>query len=137
MDVSGYIPLFLAKKTIPATVSGASVMREKFKRDIEIDEVERCKQADVIKHSKHRYKAEELQLIARVQGRLGSLKDEDLKELDSPDHLVKMYSSFKKKGSTAIGRAITVRTRQIRPGGSSAQATSIFFRASGAGGSSG
>jgi hypothetical protein len=44
-----------------------------------------------------------------VQTKLGGLKEEDFKELESPDHLVKMDVVHREKSSNGILRASTVR----------------------------
>ena len=55
------------------------------------------------------YEAEEEQLITRVQDKIGGLKAEDFKDLDSPDQNVKMHSVFKEGSSSIVLTATTVR----------------------------
>jgi hypothetical protein len=84
-------------------------VRELFQRDDEVDELERDELAGVIEQEPQVYDAEEEGIIERVRKKLGGLKEEDFKELDSPDHLVKMDSVFKKGQHSVVLRASTVR----------------------------
>jgi hypothetical protein len=95
---------------IPETLSTVSDIREIFERDDEVDRVERDEQAGVIDNVEQVYDAEEVRAIECVRDKLGGLKEEDFKELDSPDHLVSMTSVVKEGGSTVtVFRATTVR----------------------------
>jgi hypothetical protein len=106
--MGGRIPVFVVNRNLHRPLADDKIMREMFQRDDEIDKVERDELAGAIEQEQV-YEEEEEAFIERVEDKLGGLKEEDFKELDSPDHLVKMHVVFKAKASTAIGRASTVR----------------------------
>ena len=70
---------------------------------------ERGRLAATIRDEPQVYEAAEEQFITHVQDKLGGLKEEGFKELDSPDHNVKMHSTLVEGSSTGVLRASTVR----------------------------
>jgi hypothetical protein len=109
VDAGGRIPVRVVNSKIPAALADAKILREKVQRDDEVDRVGRDELAGIVEREQQVYAEEEEVFVTSVQNKLGGFKEEDFKELDSPDHLVKMHAIFKAKGSTAIGRASTVR----------------------------
>jgi hypothetical protein len=109
MDTGGFVPKRVMVSKTPQVLSGVADMRELFQRDDAVDKVARDELAGVIELEQQVYDNEEKKFIVDVQDKLGGLKEEDFKELESPDHLVKMHSIFKAQSRSAIGRASTVR----------------------------
>jgi hypothetical protein len=110
----GRVPVFVVNSKAGKVLSFVAEMREQFQRDDEVDELERGRLAETIRDEPQVYEAAEEQFISRAQDKLGGLKEEDLKELTSPDHLVKMSMGVKEGSSTGIGRATTVRLHALR-----------------------
>jgi hypothetical protein len=109
VDVGGRIPAWVLNKKVAEALGGMEDIRQSFDRSDEIDKLALDELAGVIEHEQQVYDEKEKASITDMQKKLGGLKEEDFKELDSPDHLVKMHSIFKDKSSSAVGRAITVR----------------------------
>ena len=109
----GRIPDKLAKLAHLKFLAPAEHMRELFQRDDEIDSVERDELAGVVEHEPQVYDAEEEQHMAHVQDKLGGLREENYKELDSQDHRVKMHSIHVEKSSMLVLRASTVRPQLL------------------------
>jgi hypothetical protein len=108
-DAAGNLPIKLINIHVPKFLSPIEYARALFQRDDAIDGAERSELAGIIEHEQQIYEEEEEQFIAHVQGKLGGLKEEDFKELESPDHLVKMHSIHVERSSTGVLRASTVR----------------------------
>ncbi|GMI23360.1 hypothetical protein TeGR_g15299, partial [Tetraparma gracilis] len=87
VDAAGNIPVFVVNRKIPTSISDCAILREEYQRDNEIDKVQRDVFAGVIEHEEQVYDETEEEFIANVQDKLGGLKEEDFKELESPDHL--------------------------------------------------
>ena len=109
VDTGRRAAALLANSKAGQALSFVADMRERFQRDDEVDEDEQHELAAVIREEPQVYEAEEEQLITRVQDKLGGLKAEDFKELDSPDQNVKMHSILVEGSSTGVLRASTVR----------------------------
>jgi hypothetical protein len=109
VDAGGRVPVFVVNSKAGQALSPVAEMREQFQRDDEVDELERDRLAATIRDEPQVYEAAEEQFIMRVQGKLGGLKEEGFKELDSPDHNVKMHSILVERSSTGVLRASTVR----------------------------
>jgi len=105
LDAGGVIPRSLMTSKLPDAMSPAIEMRDEFQRDDEIDTMEWDKLARVIKDEQQVYSEDEDSLIQRVQDELGTLKEEDFEELESPDHLVEMALNMQDGGSNGVGRA--------------------------------
>jgi hypothetical protein len=93
---------------VAVALGGMEEIREVFDRSDEVDKLARDVLAGVIEHEQQVYEEEEVAFITDVQKKLGGLKEEDFKELDSLDHLVKMHVIHKEGSNTAIMRASTV-----------------------------
>jgi hypothetical protein len=109
VDAGGRIPAWVINRKIAKALGGVVRVRRAFDRSDEIDKLALDELAGVIEHEQQVYDDDEEVFIEHVEDKLGRLKEEDFKELDSPDHLVKMHSIFKEKDSSAVGRASTVR----------------------------
>jgi hypothetical protein len=109
VDAGGWVPAWVLNRKVAVALGGMEEIRDVFDRSDEVDKVARDELANVIEHEQQVYDEGEEAFITDVQKKLGGLKEEDFKELDSPDHLVKMHSIFKEKNSSAVGRASTVR----------------------------
>jgi hypothetical protein len=109
VDAGGRVPVFVVNSKAGQALSPVADMREQFQRDDELDAVERGRLAATIRDEPQVYEAAEEQLITHVQDKLGGLKEEGFKELNSPDHLVTMHSILVEGSSTGVLRASTVR----------------------------
>ncbi|GMI37358.1 hypothetical protein TeGR_g5104 [Tetraparma gracilis] len=107
-EPGGNIPAWILNANVGDILLNTVKVRDVFQRDDEVDELERDELAGIIELEQQVYDDEEEQCIADVQNKLGGLKEEDLKELDSPDHLVQMSVAFKEGGSTGILRGSTI-----------------------------
>ncbi|GMI52212.1 hypothetical protein TeGR_g2169 [Tetraparma gracilis] len=83
-------------------------MREKFQRDDAVDKMGRDELVSVIDREAQVYDEKEESVVEGAHKKLSVLKEEDFKELGSPDHLVKMQYILKEGSSTGIGRATTI-----------------------------
>jgi hypothetical protein len=101
----GIVPMRVLVAKVPQAMSGVGEMRELFQRDDAIDKVERDEFAGVIERGQRQaVKDEGDAIIERTREKL--VWPDGLKELVSPDKLVKMH---KTKGSRIVtGRASTV-----------------------------
>jgi hypothetical protein len=109
VDAGGRVPVFVVNSMAGQALSPVAEMRDHFQRDDEVDKLERDELAATIRDEPQVYEAAEEQFITRVQDKLSGLKEEGFKELDSPDHLVKMHSILVEGSSTVVLRASTVR----------------------------
>jgi hypothetical protein len=107
-DAGGWIPAFVANRLIPLALEVAQESRMAFQRDDEVDEMERNELAGVIEHRQQVYDGVEVELMKRVQGELGSIKEEDFNEFESSDHLVKVQGILVEGSSVWVGRATTL-----------------------------
>ena len=115
VDAGGRVPVRVVNSKASESLSWVEGLREQFQRDDEVDEDEQHELAAVIREEPQVYEAEEEQLITRVQDKLGGLKAEDFKELDSPDQNVKMHSVYKEGSSSIVLTATTVRPNHPTP----------------------
>ena len=115
VDTGRRAAALVANSKAGQAMSFVADMRERFQRDDEVDEDEQHELAAVIREEPQVYEAEEEQLITRVQDKLGGLKAEDFKELDSPDQNVKMHSVYKEGSSSIVLTATTVRPNHPTP----------------------
>jgi hypothetical protein len=109
VDAGGRVPVFVVNSKAGQALSPVADMREQFQRDDEVDAVERGRLAATIRDEPQVYEAAEEQFITHIQDKLGGLKEEGFKELNSPDHLVTMHSILVEGSSTGVLRASTVR----------------------------
>jgi hypothetical protein len=109
VDAGGRIPAWVLNRKVAVALGGMEEIREAFDRSDEVDKVARDELAGVIEHEQQVYDEKELRLLTRVQKKLSGLKEENFKELDSPDHMVKMHSILAEGSSTIVLEATTVR----------------------------
>jgi hypothetical protein len=107
-DAGGRVPVWVLNTKVVEALSGVEEIRKVFDRSDEIDKLARDEHAGVIELEQQVYDEEETAFVERVEDKFGGFKEENFKELDSPDHLVKMDSIFKAKDSSVFGRASTV-----------------------------
>jgi len=92
-DLKGNIPHQIMNSQIPRSLGAIFQVREKFKRDDEIDKMHRKK---MVKLMKNRYqeevydKNEELFLIESIQKQMSAVKTSSFRKLPSPDFRTKM-----------------------------------------------
>jgi hypothetical protein len=109
VDAGGNVPVRVGNSKIPVALADARIMHDIFARDDEVDAADGDELARVIDHEPQVYDADEEQLIGGVHDKLGGLKEEEFRVLDSPDHLVHMSVAFKEESNSGILRASTVR----------------------------
>jgi hypothetical protein len=109
LDAGGFIPERIAVAKIPLALGSVIKMRGKFQRDDAVDKMGRDELVSVIDREAQVYDEKEESVVEGAHKKLSVLKEEDFKELGSPDHLVKMQYILKEGSSTGIGRATTVR----------------------------
>jgi hypothetical protein len=109
VDAGGQIPAWVLNMKVAEALSGTVDIRQSFDRSDEVDKAARDELAGTIEQEQQVYDEKEEEFIVNVEDKFGGLKEENFKELQSPDHLVKMDSIFKDKDSSAVGRASTVR----------------------------
>jgi hypothetical protein len=103
------IPKQVLRKVIARAMGSAGVAQLEFQRDKEVDEAELGSLAAVIKDEQQVYTADEEQFVVQVQDKIGGIRQEDFKELVSPDHLVDMKMGMKEGSGIGVGKATTVR----------------------------
>jgi hypothetical protein len=108
LDAGGRVPVFVVSSKTGQALSPVAEMREHFQRDDEVDAAERGRLAATIRDEPEVYEEGEEAFIVGVQDKLGGLKEEGFKELESPDKLVKMHSIVVEGSSTLVLRASTV-----------------------------
>ncbi|GMI57053.1 hypothetical protein TeGR_g10296, partial [Tetraparma gracilis] len=104
-DFGGFVPERVVVAKIPQALSGVADMRELFQRDDAIDGAKRSELMAIINTSKQPYMPDEDKLIDDVGAKFESLTDVAFEKLDSPDHFVRMSSSFKEESSNIVLRA--------------------------------
>jgi len=108
LDAGGRIPTFVVNAKIPLALGAVGDLRDAFQRDDEIDKLERDELARVIKDEPQTYTARELDLLRIARDQLASIKEDEMRELQSPDSLVAMSHVFVEGSREAVLRAITV-----------------------------
>jgi hypothetical protein len=109
VDAGGRVPAWVLNRKVAVALGGTEEIRQAFDRSDEVDKVARDELAGVIEHEQQVYVEGEEAFITDVQKKLGGFKEEDFKELESPDHLVKMHSILAEGSSTIVLEATTVR----------------------------
>jgi hypothetical protein len=103
-DAGGRVPAWVLNQKVVEALSGVEEIRQAFDRSDEVDKLQRDELAGVIEHEQQVYDEGEEAFITDVQKKLGGLKEEDFKELESPDHLVKMQKAFRSGSSSVVLR---------------------------------
>ncbi|GMI38047.1 hypothetical protein TeGR_g2496 [Tetraparma gracilis] len=104
VDVGGLVPARVLSYQLRGAFGVVEEVRQVFDRSDEVDKLARDELAGSIEHEQQVYDEGEEALISSVQDKLGGLKEEDFKELESPDHLVKMQKAFRAGSSSVVLR---------------------------------
>jgi hypothetical protein len=107
-DAGGWIPEWAATLQIPKTLAVVDELRNVFQRDREIDQFDRSELVATMRGAPQEYTAEEIASIERVQNKIGSLPEVDMKDVAFYDHLVSMKETFIKGEGSIILTASTI-----------------------------
>jgi hypothetical protein len=112
LDAGGRVPKWVTESKMPIALSGLNYLRELFERDEEIDALERNTIAAKICSEPQQYTSEDIANIKLLRDQLYALNDADFKELESPDHRVKMSkASVDGVGAVAMRASVVLDAR--------------------------
>ena len=109
LDASGFIPAFILNSKIPQSLRPVHSARVTFNRDSQIDTEQREVLISIIKRQQQEvYQQPELDIINSAKDKFGRMAaGNSLKEIRSPDHLVKMKAGFSPNEDDVTGWAET------------------------------